>query len=683
MKINAAAPVNAVIRRTPTAPAPAVEAQQAPQDVAQISAPKTRAPQAATLSQQSAAVQTAGAAIGGAVGAALLTLPDGSTRPYPVAPKSEQKDTYCGITVADPYRPLEEQNSPTVKQWVADQNNLTRSFLDQLPGREKIQAAVLKAVHTDVKSLPVITDDSFFYLKSADGFARGTLMRSDLNGKNETPIFDPNTLSSEGLVNINDYEPSPDGKKIALGLVENGTDWVKWQIRDLKTGEVLPGEVNASKFGDGFQWADDSKGFYYGRYDRPVGDAELVDADKRLGMYFHKLGTPESTDVAAEPASVARTRDLAAVLPESKDALQNVIQVKDQIIAHYLEDGHSRLEKFDLQGKSLGAIPLPQIGAIYDLRASKDEAVFDFSGPAYPPTVMSFKPGEDKAEIMWQAKASYNPADYETTLDFSTSPDGTKVPIYITRRKDTPMHDQRPTYLYGYGGFDCPEYPDNKSNLNIIPFLDMGGIFVDTCLRGGNEYGENWHQDGMLLNKQNVFTDYESVGDYLMQQKICGPGKLAAGGRSNGGLLAAATELQRPDLFAAVIPEVGVMDLMRFPKFTCGYQWVSEYGSVNKPDDVKNMLKYSPINNVVEGRKYPSTMIMTADHDDRVPPGDHSYKQAALLQQAQGADKPVLLRVEHNAGHGSFDHPWPTNKLVSQDTDRWTFLANALGMQTA
>ena len=378
--------------------------------------------------------------------------------------------------------------------------------------------------------------------------------------------------------------------------------------------------------------------------------------------------------------AVAIPHDITSVLPPTKDSLQGAVQCKDQIVASYLKDGASRIERFDANGKSLGDIPLPQIGAVYDVRASKDQVYFDFSGPAYPPTVFHYKPGDKKAEILWQAKTNYNPADYETTLEFSTSPDGTKVPLYITRKKDTPLHDQRPTFLYGYGGFDSPEWPDNKANLNIIPWLDMGGVFVDACLRGGNEYGEQWHQDGKGLNKQHVFDDFEAAGDYLMKQKITGPGHLAAGGRSNGGLLAAATELQRPDLFTAVVPEVGVMDMMRYPRFTVGDQWESEYGSPNNPQDVQNMLKYSPINNVHDGTSYPSTLLMTADHDDRVSPGDHTYKQAALLQQAQGSDKPILLRVEHDAGHGSFDHPWSPNKLIGQDTDRWSFLANALGM---
>lgn len=624
-----------------------------------------------------------GAALGALpspAGLTCLTFPDGTIHDYPKAPTSDASDSYAGIQVADPYRSLEQQTSDSTRAWVSKETQFTREFLQQLPGRQNIEKAVCNAVHGEIRSLPVVGQRELFYLKT-EGFGQGVLCRSDLDGKNERPLFDPNTLSNEGLFAVHDFIPSPDGKKLAYALVENGTDWYEWRVRDLQTNQDEPGNVRSSKFGMGFEWKADSKGFYYTQFDRPAGDLELVEADKIKGSYYHKLGTSETKDRPSIPPNGGETQDLSKLLPASQDELQKAVQVKNEIYAHYLKDGHSRLERFDSQGKSLGEVPLPQIGAIYDLRASEDRLFFDFSGPAYPPSVFQITPGADKAEIFWQAKANYNPQDYETTLEFSTSSDGTRIPLYITRHKNTELTGQNPTFLYGYGGFACAEFPDNKSNLNIIPWLDMGGVFVDCGLRGGSEYGEAWHQGGMKLNKQNVFDDFESAGDYLMKRQITGPGKLAAGGRSNGGLLAAATELQRPDLFSAVVPEVGVMDLMRFPKFTCGNFWVSEYGSPDKKSDVKNMLKYSPLQNVTAGKAYPATLFMTADHDDRVPPGAHTYKQVATLQQGQGADKPVLMRVEEKAGHGSYTHPWPTPKLIGQDTDRWTFLAHALHMQ--
>jgi prolyl oligopeptidase len=656
-------------------------------------------------------------------GNGALTLPDGTQRDYPVGRHHKQIDNYHGVEVSDPYRPLESLDSTSTKRWVRQENKLTRDFLDKLPGRDKIHNAVLNALHDDKRGLPKVSGDQLFYLKT-EGESQGVICRSDFDGKNETVVFDPNPMSKEGLVGVNNFEVSPDGKSLAYGVQRNGTDWVEWKVRDLTSGKDLPGRVTATKFGD-LQWNSDSKGIFYSKFDRPEGQEFVTQRDENLGQYFHKVGTSESKDQKVgepgvpspvdesredgdgnylQPVGQVGTRTIYQAsgdkvptgsircvdsakpdwvidfVPQGKDTLQNVVVVGDQVVAHYLEDGHSRLERFDENGDSLGAIELPGYGFVNGLRTAGQELIFDFSGPTIPPSVFKLDPSRSaEPEVLFQAKASYNPADYQTDLLFAPSKDGTKVPLYISHRKDTSLEEAQPAYLYGYGGFNVSEAPENKANLNIIPWLDMGGVFVDACLRGGGEYGGDWHAEGQKLKKQNVFDDFIGSAEFLMRQGITKPGKLAIGGRSNGGLLAAATEMQRPDLFAAVIPEVGVMDMMRFPRYTAGKYWVSEYGDVSKKSEFKKMLSYSPLHCAQNSRPYPSTMILTGDHDDRVVPS-HSYKLAATMQQSQVADKPVLLRVERNTGHGSVDHPWPTAKLVGQDTDRWSFLAQALNV---
>jgi prolyl oligopeptidase len=269
----------------------------------------------------------------------------------------------------------------------------------------------------------------------------------------------------------------------------------------------------------------------------------------------------------------------------------------------------------------------------------------------------------------------FDPDNYTTEQVFYNSADGTRVPMFISYKKGMKRDERNPTYLYGYGGFDISETP-SFSPANLV-WMEMGGIFALANLRGGGEYGENWHEAGMLHVKQNVFDDFIAAAQYLIDNKFTSTPKLAIGGGSNGGLLVGACLTQRPDLYGATLPAVGVMDMLRFQKFTIGWAWTSDYGSSEKKDDFPFLYAYSPLHHIAKGCCYPPTLITTADHDDRVVPA-HSFKFAATLQAAQGCDKPTLIRIETKAGHGAGK---PTTKIIEETADRWAFLVKALGMK--
>jgi prolyl oligopeptidase len=271
----------------------------------------------------------------------------------------------------------------------------------------------------------------------------------------------------------------------------------------------------------------------------------------------------------------------------------------------------------------------------------------------------------------------FNTDDYTTEQVFYQSADGTRVPMFISYKKGMKRDGQTPTYLYGYGGFDISKTP-SFTPANLV-WMEMGGIYAVANLRGGGEYGEKWHEAGMLHTKQNVFDDFIAAAQYLIDNKFTSTPKLAIGGSSNGGLLVGAAMTQRPDLFGAALPNVGVMDMLRFQKFTIGWAWTSDYGSVEKPDDFAYLYAYSPLHHMTKGCCYPATFITTADHDDRVVPA-HSFKFAAALQAAQGCDKPTLIRIETKAGHGAGK---PTTKIIEETADGWAFLVKELRMKVS
>ncbi len=366
------------------------------------------------------------------------------------------------------------------------------------------------------------------------------------------------------------------------------------------------------------------------------------------------------------------------VVPESKETLQSVGLINHRLILNYLKDAYTQVKIYDTNGKFVNEVAFPGIGSAagFSGKTTDKETFYSFTGFTTPTTIYRYDMVTGKSTIFRQPKVDFNPSDFETKQIFYTSKDGTKVPMFITYKKGLKLNGQNPTYLYGYGGFSISLTP--AFSVGNLVWMEMGGVYAQPNLRGGGEYGEDWHQAGMKLRKQNVFDDFIAAAQWLIANKYTSTPKLAIGGGSNGGLLVGAAMTQRPDLFGAALPAVGVMDMLRFQTFTIGWAWVSDYGSSDNADEFKALYAYSPLHNIKPGTSYPPTMITTADHDDRVWPG-HSFKFAAALQAAQAGSAPILIRIETKAGHGAGK---PTSKIIEEIADRWAFLVRTLEVKS-
>jgi prolyl oligopeptidase len=370
------------------------------------------------------------------------------------------------------------------------------------------------------------------------------------------------------------------------------------------------------------------------------------------------------------------------LIPESSDTLETVTIINDKFVVIYLNDAHELIKYFSLAGKFLGEVQLPTLGSVtYGYastlagRRSDKEMYYLFHSFAHPVTVFRYDFGSGKSEIIFKPSIKFDFSPYITRQVFATSKDGSKVPMFLVHRADLKLNGQNPTLLYGYGGFNISQTP--VFAVSRLAWLGMGGVYAVAILRGGGEYGEEWHQGGMIHTKQNVFDDFTACAEWLIAEKITSTPKLAIEGRSNGGLLVGACMTQHPDLFGACLPIVGVMDMLRFHKFTIGWGWVSDYGSSDNAKEFKTLFAYSPYHNLKPGTKYPPTLITTGDHDDRVVPG-HSFKFAARLQEFQAGDAPTLIRIQTKAGHGPGK---PTAILIEELTDIYAFLVKNLGME--
>ena len=367
---------------------------------------------------------------------------------------------------------------------------------------------------------------------------------------------------------------------------------------------------------------------------------------------------------------------LKELIPEAKETLVGVNILANQFVATYLKDAKTQVKLFSLEGRFIREVEFPGIGSAGGFGGKREdtETFYSFSSFATPLNIFRYDMLTGKSELFRKTTVKFNPDDYEVSQVFYKSKDGTKVPMFLAHKKGLKKDGSNPTLLYGYGGFAISLTP--SFSVSRLAWMEMGGIFAMPNLRGGGEYGEEWHQGGTKLNKQNVFDDFISAGEWLIENKYTLSPKLAIQGGSNGGLLVGACMAQRPDLFGACLPAVGVMDMLRFHKFTAGRFWVDDYGSADDPDQFKAILAYSPCQNLKPGKKYPATMVTTADTDDRVVPG-HSFKFAAALQAAQAGDAPTLIRIETRAGHGAGK---PTSKIIEEASDQWAFLVKTLGM---
>lgn len=365
------------------------------------------------------------------------------------------------------------------------------------------------------------------------------------------------------------------------------------------------------------------------------------------------------------------------IVPEAAESLQGVDFLNDQFVLSYLKDAYTQIKIVDRNGKFVRDVKLPGIGSAGGFNGKRldTETFYSYSSYNAPPTTYRYDMKTGESTLFRQAKVKFDPAQYEVKQVFYPSKDGTKVPMFIVHKKGIKLDGQNPTILYGYGGFNIPSTPG--FSVARVVWLEMGGVFAVANIRGGGEYGETWHEAGTKLKKQNVFDDFISAAEFLIKDKITSPSKLAIQGGSNGGLLVGAVLNQRPDLFGAALPAVGVMDMLRFPKFTIGWAWTSDYGSPDNADEFGAIYKYSPYHNAKPGTKYPATLVTTADHDDRVFPA-HSFKYTAAMQAAQAGTAPVLIRIETKAGHGAGK---PTTKIIEEVSDIYGFLVKNLGMK--
>ncbi len=688
---------------------------------------------------------------------------DQQTCTIPKARTADQVDDYFGTRVADPYRWLENTDSPDTKAWVEQENCVTFAYLAQIPERARIRERLTQLWNYERFGLPGREGGRYVYTRN-DGLQNQSVWywQTSLAGEPRL-LIDPNKLSTDGTVALTSSEVSHDGRYFGYGTAAAGSDWNELHVRSIADGRDLPDHLVWVKF-SGLSWTHDNRGFFYSRYPEPAGNVlQAVVKDQKL--YYHRLGAEQSADrlVYERPdhpdwgigggvtedgryliigvslgtdsrnrlyyldlrdarrpqltGSVVRLLDdfdarydfvgndgpvfyfltnldaprgrLIAIdtrrparaewqeiIPQSEQVLSGVTLVGGRFVADYLDNAHSRLALFAKNGKFLHEIELPALGTVGGVsgRADSPEMFYAFTSFLYPTTIFRYDVARGAGTVWKAPHLDFDASRYETQQVFYRSKDGTRVPMFLTYRKGTARDSSNPVYLTAYGGFDISILP-SFSVVNAV-WLEMGGVLAQPNLRGGGEYGEEWHQAGMHEHKQNVFDDFIAAAEYLIAEGWTRPSKLAVGGASNGGLLIGAVENQRPELFGATLPAVGVMDMLRFQKFTIGWAWVTEYGSSDSTSQVPYLYRYSPLQNIRPGTRYPPTLVTTADHDDRVVPG-HSFKYAATLQAAQAGPAPILIRIETRAGHGG---GMPVSKQIELNADRWAFLVRNLGM---
>ena len=402
----------------------------------------------------------------------------------------------------------------------------------------------------------------------------------------------------------------------------------------------------------------------------------VIDNDGDTFWIETDLDAPRGRVISIDLKNPER-RNWQEIIPEAEETLQGVGLLNEQFVANYLKDARSQIKIFELDGSLVREVELPGIGSAggFDGKRADKETFYTFTSFTTPATIYRYDMTTGESQLFRQPQVDFDPEAYQTQQVFYPSKDGTKIPMFITHKKGIELDGNNPAYLYAYGGFNISLTP--SFSISNLVWLEMGGIYAVPNLRGGGEYGEAWHQAGMKNKKQNVFDDFIAAAQWLIDRQYTNKNKLAIAGGSNGGLLVGACMTQRPDLFAAAIPAVGVLDMLRFHKFTIGWAWCPEYGSPDNEEDFKTLYAYSPLHNLKPGTAYPATMITTADHDDRVVPA-HSFKFAAALQAAHQGDNPVLIRIETKAGHGAGK---PTSKIIEEAADKWAFLVANLGME--
>lgn len=676
---------------------------------------------------------------------------------YPNAPKDGTVDTYFGVKIPDPFRPLEADRSKETAEWVAAENKITNEYLAKIPFRGKLLKRLKEVADYEKVGAPFKKNGKWYVFKNNGLQNQSVLYQMDELGGALHEFLDPNKLSTDGTVALQGISFSKDGRYMAYVISRSGSDWQEIYVKDVATGELLSDHIEWAKFG-GAQWC--GNGFYYSAYDAPEKGKEYSSKNEVHKVYYHKIGTPQGQDVLfyQNPAHPLRfysvslnkeetmmflhesgagsgmnlyVRDLRVpdaqfiqmtsnmdlqyspietvgdniylltndgaprgrvmvadihkpgfkdwkeLIGESKGVLEDVQFADDKLVLTYSQNASTHLYVYSLEGKELNEIKLPTVGrAGFSGERGQKECFYSFASFTVPGTIYQYDMAQNKSTVYTEPKVKFDLGKYTTEQVFFISKDGTHVPMFLTYRKGLKHNGKNPVLIYGYGGFNISLSP-NFSSMRI-PFLENGGIYVQVNLRGGSEYGEEWHVAGTKVQKQNVFDDFISAAEWLVTNSFTSKDHIAIMGGSNGGLLVGACMTQRPDLFKVCIPQVGVMDMLRYHKFTIGWNWAPDYGT---SEDSKEMFEYlysySPLHNLKKGVSYPATLVTTADHDDRVVPA-HSFKFAATLQECQGGTAPVLIRIDSKAGHGGGK---PLAKQLEEQADIYSFIMWNLGMK--
>jgi prolyl oligopeptidase len=717
---------------------------------------------------------------------------------YPAARKSDQVDLYHGVAVRDPYRWLENTNSPETRAWIEAQNALTQEYLRAVPQRTAIHDRLTELWNYPRHGVPQKEGGRYFYTENSGLQNQSVLYVQDNPRSPARVLLDPNVLSADGTVSLAWWEPSPSGRLLGYSVSDGGSDWREIHVRDVLGTRDLVDTLRHVKFSY-ISWTRDNRGFFYSRFEPDTGDA-LTRIVQHHRVFYHRLGTPQSadqlvferpenpdwivtTDVTHDgqylimnisqgteennriyfvdlgnpgrpeidnpvvrlldqadamysvvgnigPVFIVRTdhgaprgrivgidintpreQSWLSFVPEGRDAIEDASWIGERLVVRTLSDASSRLHVYEparrlqldparappprrgqISGPSRSPrapaqalfrlaheIELPAIGTVTTVSGTPDdpELFYDFTSFLHPRAIYRYDVRRATGEVFREPRLTFDPSQYETRQVFFASADGTRVPMFVTMKKGLTLDGTNPTLLYGYGGFNSSTTP--SFNARNIVWLEMGGIYAVANIRGGGEYGRDWHNAGRLDNKQNVFDDFIAAAEYLISERYTSSAKLAITGGSNGGLLVGAVLNQRPALFGAALPSTGVMDMLRFHRFTIGWAWVSDYGSPDDPDQFRTLYAYSPLHNIAPATRYPPTLVLTADYDDRVIPG-HSFKYTATLQEAQAGPAPVLIRVETRAGHGAGTS---TTKQIDEAADRLAFLVRALDFDPA
>jgi prolyl oligopeptidase len=672
---------------------------------------------------------------------------------YPAAPRGNVIDDYHGTSVADPYRWLEQLDSPRTAEWLKIQSELTLHYLRNALGRETIRRRLTSLWSYARTDVPWREAGRIFFEENSGLQPQSVLYTQKRLSDPRRIVLDPNKVSANGSIAIGDYAVSPDGRLLAYRKSRGGGGIGETRVRELSTGRDLTDDVRGAL--TSVCWTRDGRGFFYIRATQlPAGPG----AGSRIGkvVFYHVLGQAQSQDrlihewtdnarwaycmmsedgryaiIVAEKGTESEvvTLDLGnpnrpnvtgpivrllgdrrafhtpidivgttlylrtnlealrkrvialdliegagalprAVIAESPEVIVDAVIAGGRLVVNYLADVKSRLRIFSLEGRPQGEIALPGIGAVgwpLSGRPSLPELFYSFTSFLAPSTVYRYDLGSMRGAPFRPPSVPFNVSRYETRQVFYVSKDGTRVPMFVTAAKRLALDGTHPTFLTAYGGYGAIREASYEAD--ILRWLERGGISAVANIRGGGEYGEEWHRAGMLERKQNSFDDFIAAAEYLIAQRYTTRDKLAIYGHSNGGLLIGAMITQRPDLFAAAVASAGHYDMLRYHKFTVGAGWISEYGSPEDPEAFRYLRAYSPLHNVREGVCYPATLLLAADHDYTVVP-NHAYKFAAALQSVQACDRPILLRVTSDASHMYAS----SQAKIAERSDMWAFI---------